>query len=126
MIRRVDTSTSGAPIERFGDPSNLSAMSYLLVFGTISFLIALHELGHLLAAKRMGIPIARFSVGFGRKLWGFKVGKTEYWLSWIPCGGYVMPALQDDEAFEKVPLLKRIVFSLGGQVANLLGAFLYS
>jgi regulator of sigma E protease len=99
-------------------------MSYLLVFATISLLITLHELGHLLAAKRMGIPIARFSVGFGRKLWGFKIGKTEYWLSWIPCGGYVLPALQDEEAFEKVPLMKRIVFSLGGPVANLLGAFL--
>ena len=99
-------------------------MSYLLVFGTISLLITLHELGHFLAARRMGIPIARFSVGFGRKLWGFKTGKTEYWLSWIPCGGYVLPALQDDDAFEQVPLWKRIVFSLGGPVANLLGAFL--
>ena len=98
-------------------------MSYLLVFCTISLLITLHELGHLLAAKRMGIPIARFSVGFGRKLWGFKIGETEYWLSWIPCGGYVMPALKDDEAFEKLSLTRRIVFSLGGPVANILGAF---
>jgi len=72
----------------------------------------------------MGIPIARFSVGFGRKLWGFKMDKTEYWLSLIPCGGYVMPALQDDEAFEKVPLIRRIVFFLGGPVANVMAAFL--
>src|SRR5215469_7071475 len=99
-------------------------MSYLLVFVTISLLITLHELGHLLAGAWMGIPIARFSVGFGRKLWGFKVGKTEYWLSWIPCGGYVLPAAEDVEDFEAVPLWKRIVFSLGGPVANLLGAFL--
>src|SRR5688572_18635026 len=99
-------------------------MSYLLVFSTISLLITLHELGHLLAARRMGIPIARFSIGFGPKLWGFKIGNTEYWLSLIPCGGYVMPALQDDEAFEAVPLKKRIVFSLGGPAANILGAFI--
>src|SRR6185369_2329936 len=99
-------------------------MSYLLVFFTISLIITLHELGHFLAAKRMGIPIARFSVGFGPKLWGFKIGETDFWLSAIPCGGYVMPALQDDEAFEKVPLTRRIVFSLGGPAANLLGAFL--
>jgi len=64
-------------------------MSYLLVFGAIRFLIILHELGRFLAARRMGIPIARFSVGFGRKLWGCKIGQTEYWLSLIPCGGYV-------------------------------------
>src|ERR1043165_2368929 len=99
-------------------------MSYLLVFCTISLLIVLHELGHLLAAKWMGIPIARFSVGFGSKLWGFKIGETEYWFSLIPCGGYVMPAMKDEEAFDKISLRRRILFSLAGPAANILGAFL--
>ena len=99
-------------------------MSYLLIFCTISLLIILHELGHFLAAKRLGIPIARFSVGFGSKVWGFKMGETEYWLSMIPCGGYVLPALQDEEAFDKIPLKSRILFSLAGPAANILGAFL--
>jgi len=103
---------------------NQNYMSYLLIFCTVSLLIILHELGHLLAAKRMGIPIARFSVGFGRKLWGFKMGQTEYWLSLIPCGGYVLPALNDEEAFDKIPLKRRILFALGGPAANILGAFL--
>jgi regulator of sigma E protease len=98
-------------------------MSYLLIFCTISLLIILHELGHFLAAKRMGIPIARFSVGLGPKVWGFKMGETEYWLSMIPCGGYVMPAMKDEEAFE-IPLKSRILFALGGPAANILGAFL--
>jgi regulator of sigma E protease len=99
-------------------------MSYLLVFCTLSLIITLHELGHLLAAKRMGIPVVRFSIGFGPKLWGFKLGETEYWISLIPCGGYVLPALADAEAFEQIPLRRRIVFALGGPVANVLGAFL--
>ena len=99
-------------------------MSYLLIFCTVSLLIILHELGHFLAAKRMGIPIARFSVGLGPKVWGFKMGETEYWLSMIPCGGYVMPALKDEEAFDKIPLKSRILFALGGPAANILGAFL--
>jgi len=98
-------------------------MSYLLIFCTVSLLIILHELGHFLAAKRMGIPIARFSVGLGPKVWGFKMGETEYWLSMIPCGGYVMPALKDEEAFDKIPLKSRILFALGGPAANILGAF---
>ena len=97
-------------------------MSYLIAFLTISLIITLHELGHFLAAKRLGIPIARFSIGFGRKLWGFKMGGTEYWLSMIPCGGYVMPALKDEEAFEKIPLASRIIFFLAGPVANVVGA----
>jgi regulator of sigma E protease len=99
-------------------------MSYLLIFCTVSLLIILHELGHLLAAKKMGIPIARFSVGLGPKVWGFRIGETEYWLSMIPCGGYVMPALKDEEAFNKIPLMSRILFSLAGPAANILGAFL--
>src|ERR1044071_2365019 len=99
-------------------------MSYLLIFFTVSLLIILHELGHYLAAKRMGIPIARFSVGLGPKVWGFKIGETEYWLSMIPCGGYVLPALKDEEAFDKIPLKSRILFSLAGPAANILGAFL--
>jgi regulator of sigma E protease len=92
-------------------------MSYLLVFLTLSLIITLHELGHLLAAKWVGIPIKRFSVGFGPKLWGFKMGGTEYWLSAIPCGGYVMP--DGEDAFERVSGKGRIVFSLGGPVANI-------
>jgi regulator of sigma E protease len=99
-------------------------MSYLLAFCVISFIITLHELGHLLAAKWMGIPVARFSVGFGRKLWSFKRGETEYWFSMIPCGGYVLPASTDEETFAQLPLRSRIVFALGGPVANVLGAFL--
>ena len=99
-------------------------MSYLLIFCTVSLLIILHELGHFLAAKRMGIPIARFSIGLGPKVWGFKMGETEYWLSLIPCGGYVMPAMKDAEAFDKIPLTRRILFSFSGPAANILGAFL--
>src|ERR1044071_3895061 len=99
-------------------------MSYLLIFCTVSLLIILHELGHFLAAKKLGIPIARFSVGLGSKLWGFKIGETEYWLSSIPCGGYVLPAVKDEEAFDKIPLLHRILFSLAGPAANILAAFL--
>jgi regulator of sigma E protease len=98
-------------------------MSYLLIFCTISLLIVLHELGHLLAAKRLGIPIARFSLGLGPKVWGFKWGETEYWLSLVPCGGYVLPAMKEEEAFDKVPLPRRILFALSGPAANILGAF---
>ena len=99
-------------------------MSYLLIFCTVSLLILLHELGHFLAAKWIGIPIARFSVGLGPKMWGFKIGETEYCLSLIPCGGYVMPSLKDEEPFDKIPLPSRILFLLGGPAANILGAFL--
>jgi regulator of sigma E protease len=99
-------------------------MSYFLVFGAISMLILLHEAGHFIAAKWVGIPIARFSIGFGRRLLGFSHNNTEYRLSLIPCGGYVLPAIADERSFFLVPLSKRVLFALGGPVANILGSVL--
>ena len=97
-------------------------MSYLAVAVVIGLLIAMHEYGHLLAAKLCGIPVKRFSIGFGPRLFGFKLGETSYWFSSIPLGGYVLPALEDAD-FRRLPAYKRIIFALGGPVANIAGAF---
>ena len=97
-------------------------MSYLAVAIVISLLIAIHEYGHLLAAKWCGIPVKRFSIGFGPRLFGFKRGETSYWFSLIPMGGYVWPALEDTD-FRQLPAYKRITFALGGPVANIAAAF---
>lgn len=55
----------------------------------LGLLIFVHELGHFLVAKRVGVGVLKFSLGFGRRLFGFKKGETEYLLSAIPLGGYV-------------------------------------
>ena len=59
----------------------------------------------------------------GPKLFGFKLGGTSYWFSWIPLGGYVLPALDEIE-FRRLPAYKRITFALGGPVANIVAAFI--
>ncbi len=59
---------------------------FLVVLGV---LVAFHELGHFLAARWVGVKILKFSLGFGPKLFGRKMGETEYLLSAIPLGGYV-------------------------------------
>ncbi len=97
-------------------------MSYLLMILVIGTLICLHELGHLVAAKWWGIPIKCFSLGFGPKLWSIQLGTTEYRLSALPLGGYVLPAV-DAEALEQLPLRHQVGFALGGPLANLLGAY---
>lgn len=97
-------------------------MSYVAVAIVIGLLIAIHEYGHLLAAKLCGIPVRRFSIGFGPKLFAFKLAETSYWFSLIPFGGYVLPALEDTD-FRRLPAYKRITFALGGPVANIAGAF---
>ena len=98
-------------------------MSYLAVVFIVGLVIAIHECGHLVAAKWCGIPIERFSVGFGPKLFGFRRGGTSYWLSAVPIGGYVLPAL-DENASRRLPLRKSILFALGGPVANVAAAYL--
>jgi regulator of sigma E protease len=66
-----------------------------IVYAVIYFIIALgilvfvHEFGHFLLAKKLGVGVLTFSLGFGRKLIGKKVGETEYKVSAIPLGGYV-------------------------------------
>lgn len=58
----------------------------IIVLGVLIFV---HELGHFLFAKMMGVSVEKFSLGFGPKLFGKKIGETEYLLSAFPLGGYV-------------------------------------
>lgn len=67
----------------------------LLVFGVVVFV---HEFGHFLAAKLVGVYAPRFSIGFGPALWHHRFGETEYRLSVLPFGGYVRMASRDDDA----------------------------
>ncbi len=98
-------------------------MGYVLSALLIGLAILIHEFGHLVAAWLMKIPVARFSVGIGPKLWGTRRGDTDYWLSAIPLGGYVLPAVEDNEEFLQIPVWKRLVFAIGGPLANILLSF---
>ena len=94
-------------------------MNYFIVFALISFLILIHELGHFIAAILSQIPVERFSVGFGPKLWAFGKGQTEYRLSAFPIGGYVLPKIKNEDDFFLISSQRRIAFALGGPLANI-------
>ena len=72
----------------------LAYIAPLFVFGLVVFV---HELGHFLAAKAVGVYTPRFSIGFGKALWRRRRGETEYVLAWLPIGGYVRMASREDE-----------------------------
>ena len=76
----------------------ITVISAVFVLGLLVFF---HELGHFLAAKRMGIRVERFSLGFPPKMIGKTIGDTEYCLSWIPLGGYVKMAGEHPDAQEE-------------------------
>jgi membrane-associated protease RseP (regulator of RpoE activity) len=67
----------------------LYALGVLFVAVGIAVSIALHEIGHLVPAKRFGVKVTQYMVGFGPTLWSRRRGDTEYGVKWIPLGGYI-------------------------------------
>jgi regulator of sigma E protease len=100
----------------------------------LSILIFFHELGHFLVARRLGVKVLKFSLGFGPKLISKQVGETEYLVSALPLGGYVKLLGEDpsemsapgDEArsFSHQKVGRRIAIVAAGPVFNLILAFL--
>lgn len=91
----------------------------------IAALIVVHELGHFLAARAVGIPVEEFGIGFPpRMLRLFRWRETEFTLNWIPLGGFVRPAGETDEGVPNglaaAPPWKRIFVLLAGPAANIL------
>jgi regulator of sigma E protease len=70
-------------------PTVQTLLAFAFVLGVLVFV---HELGHYLMAKKIGVRVLKFSVGFGPRLAGFRKGDTDYCLSAIPLGGYVKMA----------------------------------
>ena len=77
----------------------LAAVAVFLIFGLLVFV---HELGHFLAARLLGLRADVFSIGFGKAIWKKKVGDTEYRIAWIPFGGYVVLPQLDPEGMDKI------------------------
>jgi membrane-associated protease RseP (regulator of RpoE activity) len=98
--------------------------------------IPIHELGHLLVAKRFGFKIQEYFVGFGPRLWSTRRGETEYGVKAIPAGGYVKIAGMNPyetvgpedvaRAYGSKPIWQRALVILAGPMSHLLvGAVLY-
>ncbi|RJK96503.1 M50 family metallopeptidase [Vallicoccus soli] len=70
-------------------PTLLTVLGIVLFAVAILVSIALHEVGHLVPAKRFGVKVTQYMVGFGPTLWSRRRGETEYGVKWIPLGGYI-------------------------------------
>ncbi len=111
----------------------MTILSYVLAFlVAIGVLVAVHEYGHFWMARRMGIKVLRFSIGFGKVLWSKRgADGCEYAFSAIPLGGYVK--LLDEreapvapgllaQAYNRKPVWRRVLVLLAGPFANFLFA----
>ncbi|NET39435.1 MAG: RIP metalloprotease RseP [Cyanothece sp. SIO1E1] len=108
-------------------------MSVLAAIAVLALLIAVHELGHFMAARLQGIHVNRFSIGFGPILWKYQGLKTEYSLRAFPLGGFVgfpdddpdstIPP-QDPDLLRNRPIFDRAIVISAGVIANLVFAYL--
>ncbi len=77
-------------------------MTILALIVVLGVLIFVHELGHFMAAKSVGVEVQRFSIGLPPTMFGFRRGETEYVIGWLPLGGYVKMGGMDDEVMERI------------------------
>ena len=101
------------------------------IFGlllALGILVTVHEYGHFWVARRCGVKVLRFSIGFGRPIWRRTDRHgTEFVIAWIPLGGYVkmlderegeVPLDQLQQAFTRKPAWQKIAIALAGPMAN--------
>lgn len=103
-------------------------MSLIIAVLALGFLILIHEFGHFIAAKKLGVRVEAFSIGFGPPIVHKKVGETDYKIAVLPLGGYIKMAGEnpDDETtgapdeFSSQPVWKKIIIIGAGPIMNLL------
>jgi len=121
-LRFPDLPESDSPFKEI----KMTVLSAIVLLGILIFV---HELGHFLFAKKLGVRVLKFSLGFGPKLIGRKYGDTEYLVSAVPLGGYVKMLGEEsgDEmkeedkpfAYNYQPVWKRFLIVFAGPVFNL-------
>ena len=110
----------------------ISIAAFIVALGV---LITVHEFGHFWVARKLGVKVLRFSIGFGKPLWSKVAGKdqTEYMVATIPLGGYVkmlderegsVPEEEIHRAFNRQPVWSRIAIVAAGPFFNFLFAIL--
>lgn len=95
----------------------------IIAFISLLLLVITHELGHFLVAKKFGIKVEEFGIGYPPRIWGKKIGETIYSLNWIPFGAFVRiygheeRIYNDKRSFSSKPIWQRALVILGGVIS---------
>ena len=109
-------------------------LAFLIV---ISIIVLIHEFGHFIVAKKLGVKVEKFSLGFGPKVFGRQIGETEYFVSALPLGGYVkltgedpseeLPPEDRDRSYSSLPPYKKFLIIFCGPFFNfILAAIIFT
>ena len=101
---------------------------FVLIIGIVIFI---HELGHFTAAKLIGVNVEEFAFGFGKKIFGKKIGETEYKINMLPIGGYVKllgeeENVKDPRSFSFISLGKKAIIISAGVIMNIFLAIFFA
>src|SRR5262252_1243435 len=118
------TSLAAPSLADKGPGGLIQVASIVCVLGVLVFV---HEFGHYAVAKLCGVRVEIFSLGFGKRLWGFRRGDTDYRISAVPLGGYVKMAGEnpmedrtgDPGEFTSHPRWQRFLIAIAGPSANI-------
>src|SRR3989344_7424343 len=105
----------------------LTIIAFVLILG---FLVLVHELGHFLVARRLGVGVEEFGLGFPPKVVSTKIGATVYSLNAIPLGGFVKikgeeaATSSDPDSFASRPVWQRTVIVAAGVIMNIIAGWL--
>ena len=111
----------------------MAFISTILVFSVVlGIIVIVHEFGHFIAARLMGVRVETFSFGFGKRLFGKKIGDTDFRISVFPLGGYVKMAGEDEydpdnlktDEFQAKNRAQKIFILLMGPLMNIILALL--
>src|SRR5213082_2600458 len=103
----------------------ISLFYFVIVIG---FMVLIHEFGHYAVAKAFGVRVEQFAIGFGKRLFGFRRGDTDYRINLLPFGGYVKMSGEnllegttgDPAEFMSHPRWQRLLIAIAGPTMNVL------
>src|ERR1051326_2227626 len=106
---------------------NSVLISLISVAVILGFMILIHEFGHYAVAKLLGVRVEQFAIGFGKRLFGFRKGETDYRVNAIPLGGYVKMSgenpvdqhTDDPREFLNHPRWHRFLIAIAGPFMNI-------
>lgn len=106
-------------------------LSTIIIFVIIlSLLVFVHEFGHFISAKKLGVKVEEFGIGFPPRIWKIEKGETTYSLNWIPIGGFVKLKGEDgankadEDSFAHKAIWKRLIILASGVVMNFILAII--
>ncbi|MFA6190178.1 MAG: M50 family metallopeptidase [Candidatus Staskawiczbacteria bacterium] len=104
-------------------------LTLVIAFLCLIALMIIHEYGHFIIAKKFGIRVDEFGIGYPPRIWGKKIGETIYSINWIPLGAFVRifgeeGGVDDLRSFQNLKIWKRVLIVIGGVAAFWIAAII--